>query len=152
LVVSATLAGSGYFLDIDRIYLGGKQGSDDRYIGYLQNFYMRDLDLLSEMRGKGLDINSYVRLPPLIYHPVTFPELNTFIELPALRVPKSMVLHFMFKTKVSHSVIYSSQIRPNGHLPLRVISDMRPFLCLSLCSTFPIKTIGPKRPSVLYGH
>jgi hypothetical protein len=25
-------------------------------------------------------------------------------------------------------------------------------LFLSLCNTFPIKTICPKRPSVLYGH
>jgi hypothetical protein len=39
-----------------------------------------------------------------------------------------------------------SQICPNGHLCYAAN------LFLSLCSTFPIKTICPKRPSVLYGH
>jgi hypothetical protein len=39
-----------------------------------------------------------------------------------------------------------SQICPNSHLCSAAT------LFLSLCSTFPIKTISPKRPSVLYGH
>lgn len=102
---SATLAGSGYTLDVDRIYMGGTDGSDDRYIGYLQNFYLGDLDLLQEMRGQGLDVSSFVSLPPLIYYPVTFPDLNTYVQLPPLRVPLSMVLHFMFKTKVGSCIV-----------------------------------------------
>ena len=87
------------------------------------------MDILQEMRGQGLDVNSFVSLPPLVYYPVTFPDLNTFVKLPPLRVPLSMVLHFMFKTKVgcvwrwsdarllfppTHSVCLS--IHPSVHL------------------------------------
>jgi hypothetical protein len=55
------------------------------------------------------------------------------------------------RDNISHILFSYSQVYPNGHLPLTAICVMRPMF-LSLCSTFPIKTICHKRPSVLYGH
>ncbi|KAL8587816.1 hypothetical protein ACOMHN_021034 [Nucella lapillus] len=115
-----TLAGSGYQMAVDRIYLGGTDGSDERYIGYLQNFYMGDLDVLEQMRGTELEVGSYISLPPLIYYPVTFPDFGSFITLSPLRVPLSMVLHFMFKTQEPNGILLFSSGRNRDYLVMEL--------------------------------
>ena len=111
---SDTLAGNGYYLNVDRVFLGGKDGSSNRYIGYLQNFHLGDLDLLGEARktGSSLDVNVFDVLPPLIYHPVTIPDLDAFVSLPPLQGEQNMALRFMFKTEVGVLLMYRLRHRP----------------------------------------
>ncbi|XP_076459006.1 uncharacterized protein LOC143292527 isoform X2 [Babylonia areolata] len=114
--VKEMLAGSGYQMAVDRIYLGGTAGSDERYIGYLQNFFVGDVDILEQMRNTALGVDTYVSLPPLVYYPVTFPDFNSYVTLSPLRVPLAMVLHFMFKTTEPNGIILFSSGRNREYL------------------------------------
>ncbi|KAL8566603.1 hypothetical protein ACOMHN_054825 [Nucella lapillus] len=112
----ATLSGNGYYLNVDRLHLGGKDGLDNRYIGYLQNFHLGSLDILQELRGTPLNVNNLQSLPQLIYYPVTFPDLNSYVSMQPLDKPQSMLLQFMFKTKEPSGILFFTSGSNRGYL------------------------------------
>ncbi|KAK6166927.1 hypothetical protein SNE40_023527 [Patella caerulea] len=112
------LSGERFFFDIEQIFIGGLAddnvqigGNAKNYIGYMQGFMFNDVSVFEravKQPGDNLisfNLTDIDRLPPLIYNPITIKNRDTFVQLPTLRIPASMVINFMFKTKETSGVL-----------------------------------------------
>ena len=106
------IGGEKYNIKIDRIKFGslGRSSNIENYIGYLQNFIYDGRELLGELKRQSSNVvwiedNRYDNLPLLTYKPMTITTSETYVNLPTMRVSRTMKLLFKFKTKEANGVI-----------------------------------------------
>ncbi|XP_055869522.1 uncharacterized protein LOC106070898 isoform X3 [Biomphalaria glabrata] len=102
-------------LNIDELYVGGGTGDSSfkNYIGYLQNFFIENIDVFHDLNVNYGPLPRSNQLPPLIFNGVTFPHYQSFLQLPTLSFSPKLNIHFLFKTNDPNGVILFSEGRNN---------------------------------------
>lgn len=141
------LAGDGYHLFVDDVFVGGYKPGEfglppatKNFTGYIQNVRIGDADLLNEIRTKdGGVFYQDPNIPPVIFHDVTFPSFESHARLPAIGLASGLSLYIMFKTLDPNGVILFNEGLNNelfavelfeGRLHLKVRSKN---FCLNAC-------------------
>lgn len=112
ILIPGILPGDGYFSYIDDVFIGGFNKGElpnfegtKRFIGYLQNFHIGDVDIFNKLSSAGFDFSVGGELPSLIFNDVTFPNYNSYVQLPPLNQASGLNVHFLFKTHNPNGVI-----------------------------------------------
>lgn len=106
-----TLDGEDFYIHISEIHFGSSTSASTQstnYIGYLQNVYFDNVDILSKIHKlPGMNVVWYPNVPYgvtptyLVYTPVTITSRDAYMQLPPL--PKVGNLHITFKFRTSQS-------------------------------------------------
>lgn len=106
------IGGKDYNIKIDRIKFGslGDSSGVNNYIGYLQNFIYDGRELLGELKRltsnvEWIENTRYDNLPLLTYKPMTITSKETYVQLPPMRIGRTMKILFKFKTREANGVI-----------------------------------------------
>lgn len=112
-MISETIKSKNFKFNVNKVDIAARPKDlagkpSNNFIGYMQNFHYNNLDIFSKLKSDPKPVLVFIygeTSPALVYHAVTFPTQESFIEMPTLEAPTTLKLDFMFKTKESSGLL-----------------------------------------------